>query len=71
MLGDVAILNMDCLLWASVKVFGEAPSPRAQFMSTIHKDLLYVFGGLNGKAFCPSEMWVLELDLSRAARRVA
>lgn len=59
---DVHILNVNNLLWCSVKVLGNIPTPRSGHSAAAYGTKIYIFGGVSNVSYCSSSLFYLELN---------
>lgn len=59
---DVHVLKLDNLNWATIRVFGNIPTPRSGQAGICAGTKLFMFGGVSNNSFCNSDLHVLELN---------
>ena len=59
---DVHILNMNNLLWCTIKVLGNIPNPRSGHSAASYGSKIYIFGGVSNSSYCSSSLYYLELN---------
>ena len=59
---ELYVLKMDSLLWTSVRMLGNVPTPRSGHCCASHGSKVYLFAGAGTVTYCPSDMYMLELS---------
>ena len=67
---DVHILSMENMMWCTVKVLGNVPTPRSGHTAAAYGSKIYVFGGVSNVAYCSSSLFYLELNQKTAKQLI-
>lgn len=68
---DIHVLNIDQLLWSSIKSYGVLPNPRSLHTADFIDCSLFIFGGSNSKGYANSDLYIIEFDQGVVRRNKA
>ena len=67
-LGDLYVLGLENLVWASVKMCGFTKGPRCSHIAGAFGSKMYIFGGISSFKYSTTEVSIIELDQVTASK---